>query len=481
VFNPYSGVKTSILLLDKDLARRAERVLFVRVEQDGFDLGAQRREIEQNDLPEALAAVKAFQADLAMEPENSARAWAVEKARLGEDGDYNLSGERYRQVVLVSQKWPMVKLKECCKFIRGVTYSKKNEVEEKGNIILRANNIDITKNSLDLSDLKMIDKSIKLGDDLLLKENDIFICSASGSKEHIGKVAFINEDLPYYFGGFMAVIRCNEKVNPKYVFELLKSPIFRTHLNHSILAVNIRNLKSSMVYDFSIPFPPLEVQQEIVDEIEGYQKVIDGARQVVENYKPVIPIDPDWPLVKLGEVCETTSGGTPLRSITEYYEGGTIPWLRSGEVNRGYIEESELFITEMGLNNSSAKIFPINTVLVAMYGATAGQVGLLKFESSTNQAICGILPNDQYIPEFLYYFLLSKTEYFVEISGGGAQPNISQRIIKELLIPKPNISDQEKIVEALESERSVIELNKTLIERFETKIAARIQSVWGAG
>jgi len=346
VFNPYSGVKTSILLLDKDLARRAERVLFVRVEQDGFDLGAQRREIEQNDLPEALAAVKAFQADLAMEPENSARAWAVEKARLGEDGDYNLSGERYRQVVLVSQKWPMVKLKECCKFIRGVTYSKKNEVEEKGNIILRANNIDITKNSLDLSDLKMIDKSIKLGDDLLLKENDIFICSASGSKEHIGKVAFINEDLPYYFGGFMAVIRCNEKVNPKYVFELLKSPIFRTHLNHSILAVNIRNLKSSMVYDFSIPFPPLEVQQEIVDEIEGYQKVIDGARQVVENYKPVIPIDPDWPLVKLGEVCETTSGGTPLRSITEYYEGGTIPWLRSGEVNRGYIEESELFITE---------------------------------------------------------------------------------------------------------------------------------------
>ena len=481
VFNPYSGVKTSILLLDQDLARRAERVLFVRVEQDGFDLGAQRREIEQNDLPEALAAVKAFQADLAMEPENSARAWAVEKARLGEDGDYNLSGERYRQVVLVSQKWPMVKLKECCKFIRGVTYSKKNEVEEKGNIILRANNIDITKNSLDLSDLKMIDKSIKLGDDLLLKENDIFICSASGSKEHIGKVAFINEDLPYYFGGFMAVIRCNEKVNPKYVFELLKSPIFRTHLNHSILAVNIRNLKSSMVYDFSIPFPPLEVQQEIVDEIEGYQKVIDGARQVVENYKPVIPIDPDWPLVKLGEVCETTSGGTPLRSITEYYEGGTIPWLRSGEVNRGYIEESELFITEMGLNNSSAKIFPINTVLVAMYGATAGQVGLLKFESSTNQAICGILPNDQYIPEFLYYFLLSKTEYFVEISGGGAQPNISQRIIKELLIPKPNISDQEKIVEALESERSVIELNKTLIERFETKIAARIQSVWGAG
>ena len=110
-----------------------------------------------------------------------------------------------------------------------------------------------------------------------------------------------------------------------------------------------------------------------------------------------------WVIKKLGEVCETGAGGTPLKSHKDYYEGGTIPWLLSGEVSQGEIYNSKNFITEKGLKNSSAKLFPPNTVLIAMYGATAGQVGILKFEASTNQAVCGILPNEKTIPEYLYY------------------------------------------------------------------------------
>lgn len=113
----------------------------------------------------------------------------------------------------------------------------------------------------------------------------------------------------------------------------------------------------------------------------------------------------EWEYKKLGEVCETSSGGTPSKNHLEYYEGGTIPWLRSGEVAQGLIYETELFITELGLNNSSAKLFPIDTVVLAMYGATVGQVGLLKKEMATNQAICAIFPNHKLYPLFLLYSL----------------------------------------------------------------------------
>jgi len=121
-----------------------------------------------------------------------------------------------------------------------------------------------------------------------------------------------------------------------------------------------------------------------------------------DRYREAVAVQSTWPMVKLGNIFETTSGGTPLRSKPAFYEGGTIPWLKSGEVDQGLVFHAEEKITEAGLKNSSAKMFPIDTVLVAMYGATAGQVGLLKIEAVTNQAICGILPNDKCIPELLY-------------------------------------------------------------------------------
>ena len=101
-----------------------------------------------------------------------------------------------------------------------------------------------------------------------------------------------------------------------------------------------------------------------------------------------------WQVKKLGDICHTGAGGTPLKSKKEFYENGTIPWLMSGEVSQGEVLTAKRFITKKGLENSSAKIFPKNTVLVAMYGATAGEVGVLRFEASTNQAVCGIIPNE---------------------------------------------------------------------------------------
>ncbi len=178
------------------------------------------------------------------------------------------------------------------------------------------------------------------------------------------------------------------------------------------------------------------------------------------NREQLTIIKKGWVVKKLGEVCKTGAGGTPLKSHKDYYENGNIPWLRSGEVCQRDIVECELFITEKGLNNSSAKLFPKNTVLVAMYGATAGQVGILRFECSTNQAVCGILPNEKFVPEFLYYKFLAGKEVLVKQAVGGAQPNISQIKIKNTLIPVIPLTQQKQIVKILDQAFTAIELAK---------------------
>ncbi|MDA8428224.1 MAG: restriction endonuclease subunit S [Geobacteraceae bacterium] len=157
-----------------------------------------------------------------------------------------------------------------------------------------------------------------------------------------------------------------------------------------------------------------------------------------------------WQWKKLGDVCKSGSGGTPLKAKKEYYKGGTIPWLLSGEVSQGDVRAATNFITQKGLDNSSARIFPKNTVLVAMYGATAGQVGILRFEAATNQAVCGILPNSQFVPEFLFYFLLSRKDELVSQASGNAQPNISQIKIKNTDTPIVPLPEQQRIVGILD-------------------------------
>jgi type I restriction enzyme M protein len=183
-----------------------------------------------------------------------------------------------------------------------------------------------------------------------------------------------------------------------------------------------------------------------------------------------------WPLVKLGEVCETSSGGTPLKSNPNYWENGSIPWLKSGEVSQGRIFQIEETITSLGLKESSAKMFPVDTVLVAMYGATAGQVGILKTPSSTNQAVCGILPNQSFYPDFLYRLLLSKRNDLIMQSTGGAQPNISQSIIRELLIPLPPIEVQQDIVAEIEGYQKIIDGARQVVENWKPQI--EIDPAW---
>jgi len=169
--------------------------------------------------------------------------------------------------------------------------------------------------------------------------------------------------------------------------------------------------------------------------------------------------------MKISDICKTAAGGTPLKSNKKFYEGGNIPWLLSGEVGNRDIRETKKFITQEGLDGSSAKIFPVNTVLIAMYGATAGEVGILRCEAATNQAVCGIYPNDKVLPEYLYYFFLDHKDKLVAQAVGNAQPNISQQKIKNTEIPLPPPPEQKRIVAILDQAFADIEQARAKTEQ----------------
>ena len=182
-----------------------------------------------------------------------------------------------------------------------------------------------------------------------------------------------------------------------------------------------------------------------------------------------------WTYKKLGEVFETYAGGTPSKSNKANYENGTIPWIRSGEVCRKYITESELFISEEGLKSSSAKYYPVNTVLVAMYGATAAQCGILRFEATSNQAVCGILPHKDFLPEFVYSFFTYFKDELASQAQGGAQPNISQDKIKKILFPCISLSEQQRIVSRLDAAFAHIDELKANAEKQLSEARALFQ------
>jgi len=166
-----------------------------------------------------------------------------------------------------------------------------------------------------------------------------------------------------------------------------------------------------------------------------------------------------WQVKKLGEVCITTSGGTPNRGNKKYYEGN-IPWVKSRELNRGIITDTEEKISEEAIKNSSAKIFPKGTLLIALYGATIGKLAFLGVDAATNQAVCGIYKNEKIDSNYLYYYLFSKKPSLVKQGIGGAQPNISQGILKNLELPIPPLQEQQLIVSKIEELLSDLENGK---------------------
>lgn len=184
----------------------------------------------------------------------------------------------------------------------------------------------------------------------------------------------------------------------------------------------------------------------------------------------------NWVWTELSHVAQWGSGGTPLRKNPAYYTGGTIPWVKTGELNDGYIFDTEERITDDAIANSSAKVFPPETVLIAMYGATIGRITILGIPASTNQACACAVTNSAVHFKYLFFYLLSQKHAFLKKGKGGAQPNISQEIIKQHEIPLPPLAEQQRIIAQIERLFEKLdrakELAQNVLNSFETRKAA---------
>ncbi|MCV6637690.1 N-6 DNA methylase [Candidatus Albibeggiatoa sp. nov. NOAA] len=487
VFQPYSGVKTSILLMDKGLSKRSDSILFVKVEQDGFDLGAQRRAIAGDDLPMAEQVLQGFrEACLAGEAFDTAdydNAWVVEKSKIGEDGEWNLSGERYVEFKSYQNIiHPLITINELYEIEYGLAESIPKNLDDKGIKIISTAELELD-GSLDLSKIRKITRNDKYSKYLLPPNTLLF--NWRNAPKHVGKTAYFMESGEYIYASFLLALhkKTEANVENKYVWAMLNSLREKGYFkSQARQAVNQTNFNATQLKATKIPLPPLEIQQAIVKEIEGYQKIIDGARTVVENYKPQIQIDPDWEVVELGKVCEIKSGGTPNRKSKEYWDGD-IPWVTTTLIDFNEISYANEYITTNGLNNSSTWLVPKGTILVAMYGQgiTRGKVAILGIDATINQACAAFqLRSEILLNQYLFRILQVNYDNLRRVSEnrGGNQSNLSAQTLKQYKIPIPPLETQTQIVAQIENEQALVDANKELITLFEQKIKDTIERVW---
>ena len=374
--------------------------------------------------------------------------------------------------------WEYKKLGQVCTSDLGKTL---NKSKDRGELHPYLCSINILWDKIDLSTLKQACFEAGEQEKYTVRKGDLLVCEGGDT----GRSAIWDRDETILYQNALHRLRFHDSVFPKFVlFYLMYLKDIGEIDNKYSKGVTIKHLVKKALLSIPLPLPPKPTQLSIVSELDKLNELIQIKKEQLKDYDALAqsifyemfgdPVEEGWDVKELGDICKTSSGGTPSKAHTEYYNG-EIMWLRSGEVSQGDIYNTEQTITLLGLENSSAKIFPVNTVVIAMYGATVGQVGILRKEMSTNQAICGIFPNGDLPPEYLYYFLISKKAEFLKSAIGGAQANISQQIIRKTLIPLPPLSLQSSFtckIRQIKLQKAAVQ---STITDLETLLAARMQ------
>lgn len=292
-------------------------------------------------------------------------------------------------------------------------------------------------------------------------------------------------------GNFWAYELDLSKIDPQFFFYFSHSQKFLDFcIASSQGATNRRYLQEELFLNREILLPPLPEQKRIVKKIKEVEEKVNKTKKIKEDEYKYLDFlieevflkitSKNWDKKKLGdpEIAKMSSGGTPSRGNSKYYNGDIV-WLKSGELKDNLnIVNSEEKITEIALENSSAKIFDIGTVLLAMYGATVGKVGILGVPAATNQAVAAIKPNEKKLfNKYLFYFLKSLRKDLVGIGFGGAQPNISQTVVKKILIPLPNIDEQKKLIASFEAFLVIVDLLNKEIKKSDEYLKSLMPSV----
>jgi len=506
IFQPYSGVKTSILLLDKTLAKKTDSILFVKVQNDGFDLGAQRRPIDKSDLYFAEELLKYYKQHLQLDRFDKKRATTdaeflnindhslnreiplvkieasqylhIAKSRIASDGGYNLNGDRYLENKIYKQsQFPLVEIGELCDLINGRAFKPEDwENQEQGGLpIIRIQN-------LNNHDAEFNYYSKEVADKVIIKTGDLLF-SWSGSKgtsfgAHIwhGGRAILNQH----------IFRVEHKdvALRKYLYYALNKAVIEIEQNlHG--GVGLVHITKGNLEKIKIPLPPIEIQRAIIAKIENYQNVIDGALQVIKNYKSNILINSKWPMVELSEVCEINPKKSEIKDYSKGFEVSFVP-MADIEENNIYFGPKETKSIDEVYNGYT--YFKDHDVLLAKVtpcfeNGKAGVAKRLKNGIGFGSSEFFVFRSKgNILPEWIYLFVSS--DLFRQIgkekmTGTGGLQRLPRDFVESYKIPLPTMEEQEEIIRQLEMERLYVHGNRQLIFRMQQKIKDTMSEVWG--
>ena len=375
-------------------------------------------------------------------------------------------------------KWKTVKLRKICEIVTGSTPSTlKQEYWDGSFYWVTPAEISDGDYYIERTQRKLTEAGITSAGLRIMPVGTVLL----SSRAPIGKVAITAVEMACN-QGFKNFV-CGEKIHNRFLYYFLKNN--KHYLNSLGRGATFKEISKSIVCEIEIPLPPLEEQKHIADILDKATNLIDLRKQQLEKMDSLIKSkfiymfgDPvtnpkGWDVKKIGELTNVFTGATPNKSIDEYY-CGNIPWVKTGEISKEYIWEAEERITKKALKETNCKIFPINTIMVAMYGQgkTRGQAGLLKIEASTNQACAAIVPNESYCTEYLFKLIQLSYETLRSLGRGGNQPNLNLSMIKEFLVMCPPVELQNQFAEFVEQVEKQKAVMQQSLEKMETNYKA---------
>lgn len=442
IFQPYSGVKTSILLIDKQLNKKSDNILFVKIENEGFDLGAQRREIDKNDLPESKKLLLQYKETLQSNKTFSFENYnllLITKESIASKKDYYLSIDRYRiNESTKKSNFEMVMLKDICEIKKGASITKRDITD--GNIPVIAGG-----------------QQPAYFHNIANRFGEVITVSSSGA--YAGYINFF--EIPIFASDCTTIQPLDKKIiNCKYLFYLIKA---KQEYFYSLQQGGGQPHVYGKDFGFlQIPLPPLSFQLELVNKIESYQSIINGARQVVENYKPQINIAANWDIKLLSEVCEITTGKL---NANQADENGIYPF----------------FTCSKDIFRINKYAFDCEAILLSGNNAS-GDFDVKHFKGKFNAYqrtyIITIKNGIKLDYELLKNYLENYLGILKSKSIGGLTKYLTLGMIQELNIPLPPLEEQKQIVSRIEQEQKLIDANKELIILYDQKIKDEINKVW---
>lgn len=480
VFLPYTGVKTDIIYATKvnqkiKSSEKKTDFWYFDVKSDGYTLDNHRRKLETPSDLSKYEEYRKLDKDQAADMMNVGfEIIPLDKVR---QNSSILVGSRYR-VNTLSDRQDTVFFSDIATLTRGINYKKQQQTTFRTpNIILPADNITLN-GELKIEKEIYVDDTVDLSEEKRLKENDIFICMSSGSKEHIGKVAFIDRDTVFYAGGFMGIIRVNtQRCLPKYLYYYLNySPRFKEEIKLLTQGANINNI-SSTIYSIRIPLPATNIQEQIISEIDSYQNIVLGAQRVLSNYAPSIYTKDDYSTDRLGNLFEVISD-----SIDPTLEQGKVCYVGLENIVSGTGEYTGSLESEYESIKSLKRVFKAGDILFGKLRPALNKVAFATFDGicSTDIIVLRAKRNDV-LPE--YYSALLRGAKFnkLVLNGvcGGQLPRVDLNYLLDIPVQVVPVGEQQRVIDSFRAERAMMDSAKTIIDAFSGKIAHRIKEIWG--